>query len=162
MKNKLISMVDRVLNWEYDPTKSVDSQYFNKFRDYEKYATFLNTPLNLSMFVPAIKVGDIWEVLEEPNMRDYAEPDKIVLECSHNRYLIDCEQYQKAKDNVIFEGWTLANETQSVWAVYDSENRLAFIKENGECLDEKTIQDLIKYNPTLTKKGLEVSGLNNK
>ena len=147
MKNELISMVAYVL-------LGISECYKDTYEYNTQYATFLNTPLNISMFVPAIKVGDKWEVLEMPIKPSY---DNQI-----NRFLHqgDLEQYQTAKEQCLFEGWTLANETQSVWAVYDSDSRLIFIKEDGECLDGKTIQDLIKYKPTLTKKGLEVSGLN--
>lgn len=160
MENKLISMVEFVQWIKFEPPKTDEnhSNHFGyKFGMVCKYANFLNTPLNLGMFVPAIEVDGKWEVLEEPeSLKGFYETDKEGMIQERK----DLDKYQKAKDNVIFEGWTLANETQSAWSVYDSDNRLVFIKEDGECLDGKTIQDLIKYKPTLTKKGLEVSGLN--
>ena len=148
MKNELISMVSFTLTHESNSISECLEGLWN-------YAKFLNQPLNISMFVPAIKVEDKWEVLEMPKECDLNSSWSDIT----NAYY-DIPQYQTAKDNVIFEGWTLANETQSVWAVYDSDNRLVFMKEDGKCLDGKTIQDLIKYKPTLTKKGLDDSGLN--
>lgn len=159
MKNELISMVDFVLAEKIKRSDKNVYKHATRFLFCEDYATFLNTPLNISMFVPAIKVGDKWEVIYEPT-KNYWDIDLFVIKSAKKIYDKKLKQYQTAKDKVIFEGWTLANETQSVWSVYDSDNRLVFMKEDGECLDGKTIQDLIKYKPTLTKKGLEVSGLN--
>ena len=104
------------------------------------------------MFVPAIKVGDKWEVLEMP--KDYGtwinlKRDNVYL--SLNAWN-DCEQYQTAKDNVIFEGFELDGK-------FISHAQVSYLIDR---LHYNTIQNLIKYKPTLTKKGIEVSGLNNK
>lgn len=162
MKNELISMVDFVQWIKFEPPKTDESHsnhFGYKFGAVCKYANFLNTPLNISMFVPAIKVGDKWEVLEEFNVVPYnGHTDSCdCLEC--NKMYKQYEQYQTAKDNVIFEGFYIVSgdcdllysgrqsfgiETNLDWKYYDGQ----------------TIQDLIKYKPTLTKKGLYVSGLN--
>ena len=147
-------------NGDYAP------QMAEKLDLYENYATFLNTPLNISQFIPAIKVGDKWEVLEMPEDYDTwinFKRDNIYL--SLNTWN-DCEQYQTAKDNVIFEGFEWEN-TSFKYEVF-FRHGITSLEITTKCIKQihvesiKTIQDLIKYKPTLTKKGLEVSGLNNK
>lgn len=141
-----------------------------------QFKDFLNQPLNISMFVPAIFEGGKWVVLEKPyegqfeievNTKcsgwaylkrdkehgDFRYYDKIA-------YLKAVEQYKTALDNVIFEGFTSANTTKNVYQIYDNNYRLVFNKKKGTCLDGTTIQDLIKYSPTLTAKGLKDSGIN--
>jgi hypothetical protein len=100
MKNELISMVELIDQYRGKfYTKSYNDltiEMVQKLDLYENYANFLNTPLNISMFVPSIKVGDKWKVLENPNLNmNLKNPDFKHLE------------YQTAKDNVIFEGFTL-------------------------------------------------------
>lgn len=142
MKNELISMVDFVLgreNW-------LDVYYYGEGVSILNYANFLNTPLNISMFVPAIKVGDKWEVLEEP----------ICYGVGDEQYFGSrMDEYQTAQSNVIFEGFDVTVNVYGVWWVEDKKH---CIKSDYKW----KIQDLIKYKPTLTKKGLYVSGLNNK
>ena len=158
---KLVSMIDFVLNKEQARTEDeyfkegfysdcnarILSQIFN-------YATFLNQHLNLGMFVPAIEVDGKWEVLEKPKESKYCLGD------IHSGYFRrDLEQYQQAKDKVLFEGFELGNTTTQSYAVYNDDSRLIFSKDSNLCLDEKTINDLIKYAPTLTAKGQQLSGL---
>ena len=88
------------------------------------------------MFVPAIKVVDEWEVLREPI--DYYP---------YGKSLDEVHQYQTAKDNVIFEGFEVDNDFSSI--VKNSERDFAM---PIPLLNKGTIQDLIKYKPTLTKK----------
>ena len=165
MKNELISMVELIdqhkgrfktmSNGDYAP------QMAEKLDLYENYANFLNTPLNISMFVPAIKVGDKWEVLEMPPKYELFlkyKFDGLDRNGYNLDWLNDCEQYQTAKDNVIFEGCYIDDNGLINMPYHKMEG--SFIQINLRV--RETIQDLIKYKPTLTKKGLEVSGLNNK
>tara|TARA_R110002167_G_scaffold106599_7_gene273257 strand:+ start:2147 stop:2578 length:432 start_codon:yes stop_codon:yes gene_type:complete len=140
-KNELISMVDFALTCE--ARKDNDPwEYANSVLN---YAEFLNTPLNISMFVPAIKVGDKWEVLEMPEYRD--------TKGMSNAYSIDfnlgfdeaMEEYQTAKEQCLFEGDFTRNHIKS-FAYHISRDR--------------TIEYLVPFDITLTKKGVEVSGLN--
>jgi len=164
---KLVSMIDFVLHC----TKSVDemdnsdllNQYAYKLDKIEDYANFLNQPLNLSMFVPAIEVDGKWEVLEKPKESKYCLGD------IHSGYFRrDLEQYQQAKDRVLFEGFELTkvddlgyydlrNETAiiEVYNPLDAETEFLDILDNGLY----KINDLIKYAPALTAKGQELSGL---
>lgn len=134
---ELISMVDFVL------TENATNNYGHTLGRILNYAEFLNTPLNIGMFVPAVKVDGKWVVLEKPKEENYIfgvgdKPRKMILDHQYNK---DLEQYQKAKDNVLFEGKEIV---VNIWEFYEN----------------KTIQSLIKHKYTLTKKGLEISGLN--
>ena len=79
MKNKLISMVDYVIE-------------FHGITDPIHYAKFLSQPLEKWMFVPCDEDGN---VLEKPKKYLFDEDPKL---CD----LV--KQYQKAKDRVLFEG----------------------------------------------------------
>ena len=161
---KLVSMIDFVLHC----TKSVDemdnsdllNQYAYKLDKIDDYANFLSQHLNLGMFVPAIEVDGKWEVLEYPKFNEMGSPLKT------NKWTLN--QYQQAKDKVLFEGFELTkvddlgyydlrNETAiiEVYNPLDAETEFLDILDNGLY----KINDLIKYAPTLTAKGLNDSGL---
>jgi len=162
MKNKLISMVDFVLG-------NLTSDASHSCHLIQKYATFLNTPLNLSMFVPCVKVGDKWEVLEEPkNYQLWLHNKDTFKGVTFTDFKLECNQYQKAKENVLFEGfevikvdgldfYKLVSKEMiiEVYAPVDSGVEFLDILDNGL----ETIQDLIKYKPTLTEQGMIKSGL---
>ena len=149
MKNELISIGERNLqikSWIKENNKKEKEQDFTRSFALDwifQYTEFCHLNLNISMFVPAIKVGDKWEVLEMPK-----EIDMKVAECVSISNVTEQKriqrQYQTALDNVIFEGFTY---------------ELAEMIINDSHLNS-TIEFLIDYNLTLTKKGLEVSGLN--
>lgn len=128
-----------------------------------KYTKFCHLTLNISMFVPAIFEGGKWVVLEEPKL--YI--DKVVYEVVGTLNY----EYQQAKDNVIFEGFEY-DYTQVIESVdpnitedvFHLKNRLGkwqqfrsrVVFHGNRC---HTIQDLIKYKPTLTKYGQKQAGL---
>jgi len=159
---KLVSMIDKIFS-EDDRTHKVlgDAFKYCRIRD---YATFLNQPLNLGMFVPAIEVDGKWEVLEEPMRYGVRSTDWEQFQITKKH-----QQYQQAKDRVLFEGfeitkvddlgyYDLINETAiiEVYNPLDAETEFLDILDNGLY----KINDLIKYAPTLTAKGQELSGLN--
>ncbi len=148
--NKLISMVDRVLGYEYDKTRPVHSQYFDKWKAYETYANFLNTPLNLSMFVPCKKVGDEWEVLKRPDFRDYQDDDCVT---DWNLYNKDEDEFMQAKENVLFEGCISAEYKEGLFY-------LKFINDFTLVFqDSDTVEWLVDEDITLTENGMIKSGL---
>ena len=161
---KLVSMIDFVQWIKFEPPKTDEdhSNHFGyKFGMVCKYANFLNQPLNLGMFVPAIEVDGKWEVLEEPKNFEATMKGNYFTSSKSELFLL--QQYQKAKENVLFEGFelnifksanVLRNENISFYEQFSN------FKDRFDSICLKTIQDLIKYKPTLTKKGLEVSGLN--
>jgi hypothetical protein len=148
-KNRLVSMVDYIQWIKFEPPKTDESHtnhFGYKFGMVCKYANFINQQLNISQFVPAIFVGGKWEVLEMPSK----ENQPVWLEDELNQL----EQYQQAKDKVLFEGFECDKDFSNVIKNKDRDFALAI-----SLLHKGTIQDLIKYNPTLTAKGLKDSGL---
>ena len=156
-KNRLISMIDFVLSQAVKVTELKDVELMQaslvSMAEMFKYATFLSQPLNLGMLVPAIEVKGKWVVLEDKTCEQLSKIE-------HNEVMRLAKQYRQAKDRVLFEGFELGNTTTQSYAVYNDDSRLIFSKDSNLCLDEKTINDLIKYAPTLTAKGQELSGLN--
>ena len=144
-QDKLISMVDFVKWVNEVEVPNIDNEY-EAYNAILKYANFLSQPLTLGMFVPCLD----GVVLEEPlDWRNKNSP-------LYKPY--KCQQYQQAKERVLFEG------------VQVIEDRTLFVnsKEIGMFTDGKfiyfgvsTIEDLVKYNPTLTETALKQIGLNN-
>lgn len=135
-ENKLISMVEFVLKSELDYTSQTTG--FDKIK---QYAKFLNQPLNLGMFVPAIEVGGRWEVISE----------------------LQVSMHQQAKNKVIFEGFKSYNPERNShgFSVISDTNGLPinFSLSGVAKYPFKTIQDLTKYKPLLTNHGMQISGL---
>ena len=107
-----------------DPCKSEQSMF--------NYANFISQHLNVGMFVPAVFKDNEWVVLEEPNRSTHT-----------NEY---CLEYQKAKDNVLFEGF----EEDSSFVTHKSHSSFFY---RISSLSELTIEDLIPYKLTLTATG---------
>lgn len=126
MENRLISMVDFVLKYR--------SSFFTI-----KYANFLKQPLQKWMFVPC---GEDEEVL-----------DAFV----HHVDGGFSREYQQAKERCLFEGFEVSeNKDTKPTDVKSITNKLIHVfwynNINLWCLSNglKTIEDLIKYNLTLT------------
>jgi len=189
MKKELISIVDFVKFINSLTTTELIKEFPNHFTEYrpslhkdmvryllsidaikwkitKEFMQFLNTPLNLSMFVPCVKVGDKWEVLEDKGECSCAGNTDYCHGCNSLHYHCDAfkesEQYQKAKENVIFEGF-------EVYTPKNNSHGLSLINDGGIIINfslnftpkhpTRTIQDLIKYKPTLTEQGMIKSGL---
>lgn len=114
---------------------------------YEKsrnnYDVFLNQPLKLEMFVPCDHEGN---VLKEPEFKDTL---------NSNSHFLATEKYQKAKEKVLFEGFSLSFETSGIICISSEsyEIQIAFYKNGVITINSKefkTIEDIIKYNITLT------------
>ena len=152
-------MVDFVLSQDH-PDNLELSEFEMVYCSVHQYATFLNTPLNLSMFVPCVKVGDKWEVLEDKGECSCAGNADYCHGCNSLHYHCDAfkesEQYQKAKENLIFEGF------DSVELVNDN---IILTKRNlkDSFHISCTIEMLLDvFFLTLTEQGMIKSGLNNK
>jgi len=135
---KLVSMIDFVSSQAVKVTELKDVELMQaslvSMAEMFKYATFLSQPLNLGMLVPAIEVKGKWVVLEDKTCEQLSKIE-------HNEVMRLAKQYRQAKDRVLFE-------------VFDDYQIRVVLQEY------KTINDLIKYAPTLTAKGQELSGLN--
>ena len=141
---KLISMADYVLKQagilkeEGMYTKDLQSHTFHK---YVTYANFLKTPLELGMFVPCDEDGN---VLKEPKgFHDYMEGVRMGLSFKGS-YNETKEQYQQAKERVIFEG----AEMDSLNIIMHGD-KFVTTKFRIEVAEE-TIEDMINHNLTLT------------
>lgn len=117
----------------------------------ENYAQFLSQPLQLSMFVPCDLEGN---VLSDPNDKNCGGCETACDDCElkHNAW-------NEVRELVLFEGfeWNTAefcdermleleNESK-VYLLYDCEDKNFQDSEDNYI---KTIEDLIKYNLTLT------------
>lgn len=137
---KLISCTEFVLGQEKKGLQNTDRPL--RFERILKYAKFIKQPLTLSMFVPCDSDGN---VLEEPN--EYKS-----------------EQYQQAKERIIFEGfegfdgqyaepgYEVSNEYISI-VFYDS----GYIISYKDYFDYKTetIEKLIQFNLTITQNAVK-------
>lgn len=73
-----------------------------------QYSLFLKQPLKLEMFVPCDEYGN---VLEEPSVSEFDNFDlneggQVV---DYERYNNACDEYEKAKEQVLFEGFEIVN-----------------------------------------------------
>ena len=95
-----------------------------------KYDSFLEQPLTLGMFIPCDDDGNF---LEEPKHEPFQDRQKFDDKCI---------EYQQVKERVLFEGFQ--NKKQPFFP-FSFENR--------------TIEDLIRYDLTLTKSAIKQLGL---
>lgn len=98
-----------------------------------KYAKFLKQPLELGFFIPTNENGD---VLQEPNRSTHTD--------------IECEQYKQAKERCLFEGF---ENMPGGWA------RSKNIEIDDEFCQNRTIEDIVKYNLELTQTAIKQLGL---
>ncbi len=139
-KKKLISLIEFI-----NSVKPSDDAYYQ----IKEYSDFMSRDLNIGMFVPAVFEGGKWVVLE-----DEKEPHDV-----HDPYYAQdfCrfKQYQQAKDNILFDGFVYDEEMEVVRGDWN----LDIFYTDGRDINNKTIQDLIRYNPPLTAQGQKQSGL---
>lgn len=103
---------------------SVLNETFNRIKN---YAEFLKQPLTLSMLVPCNDKGD---VLSNPVNSTLQSQKRI-------------EEWEQAKENVIFEGCELITEYENSWLIGYEDNAYSILKDF-------TIEDLIDLNLTIT------------
>lgn len=135
-------MTDFVLdiqNWINDKNKQDDSLFANRC---VKYANFLQIPLKLEMFVPCDNEGD---VLKEPKVR-----------CDGGYDIDEVEQYQKAKEKVLFEDFHLLsfNPVDKSYYLANTDKRITVWIEPND-----NIEDMIEYNLQLTQNAIKRLGL---
>lgn len=106
------------------------------------YANFLTQPLTLGMFVPCDEDGNVLEYPKTLGVYSLLHTDK---------YIDLFNQIQKAKKRVLFEGFEIQGED---WVTM--KNGVGCSVNN---LKEMTIEDWVKYNPTLTPTAIKQIGL---
>lgn len=108
-----------------------------------RHKNFLQQKTNLGMFVTAIEVNGVWEVLEEP--LNYKEWCKKSLKVAYDLDLSKYEQYQQALNNVIFDGFEYDDGVLilngNCFFYYDGYILTNFYSE----IILHTIEDLVKY-----------------
>ena len=119
---KLISCTDKVIELVKEDFNNGEYPKFN-FRDkVNNYANFLKQPLTLSMFVPCDDDGN---VLSNPKDSTLQYQKKI-------------DEYQQAKERVIFEGYKVIK-FEDYYIIYDSHGRETWLSWSKS----KTIESLI-------------------
>jgi len=130
-ENKLISMIDFVLQ-----DKSITGISIIN------YAYFLKKPLELWMFVPCDEYGNVLEEIND----DY--PNNI-------EYFEEIEQYNKAKERCLFEGFEIKHHHSSKKSICTFDNFFHIFWNTNDFWELSkgifTIEDLVKYNLQLTK-----------
>ena len=144
---KLISMTDFVLNLD---NEDLNEQKIQSIFD---YANFLKQPLKLEMFVPCDDDGNVLEY-----------PDSIGVG-NDFYYKRAYDQYEQAKEKVVFEGLEIKKNTDKIaynsWLEFHffnfsngnkEVNIIDFSVEKTEMTRVYKIEDLVKYNLEITNK----------
>jgi len=157
---KLISMTDYVewikfKNPEEFASDDLHDGVRGKFNRICLYAKFLKQPLTLGMFVPCDEERNVLE-----------EPDRPPSSLHLKMYESELNQYQQAKERVLFEGfkmfaWNHSKDTPFMIGLDKSFGCVYWLHEDGWSLSKgiKTVEDLILYQPTLTKSAIKQLGL---
>ena len=122
------------------------TQQLKSLKRITNYAKFLKQPLTLGMFVPCDEDGNVLE-----------EFDSIGI--GNEFYLLRAlEQYDSAKESVLFEGFELSYNS-SFTLIAENENlnlEVKFDKKGDtERMTFKTIEDLSKYPVELTQSAIK-------
>lgn len=154
MENKLLSMVDFTLYiWNYAGYSDEE-----KLLKLAKYAEFLKSPLELGQFVPT---DENRNVLKEPSHYDL-----YLLGLAPDDYQIyECGIYEECQSRVLFEGFEVKRHFPKENPVYSLEDKngnqitfhiglYTFGSKDGNFV--RTIEDLVKYNLTLTNNALKI------
>ena len=121
-------MTDFVLEQE-QPTYLEKEEFEDVYYKIHNYANFLKKPLELGMFVPCDENGDI--------LRDGVNWNKNF--------------YQRAKERVLFEGFELKKETDSLYFLTYDSCYMFFIPKDKK----RTIENIICKNFTLTPNAIK-------
>jgi len=140
---KLISMIafikEHSENAKLEEYNQVNETFVNKIIN---YANFLSEPLQLWMFVPCDKNN---VPLDEPKQ---VSPDGV-------KWQDYVKQYQQAKERCYFEGFEIKDGTRNYTVSFKEHFGLhPFFKIDADWFKSKkysTIEDLVKYNLTLTQ-----------
>ena len=140
----LIPMTDFVLRINYiekEIDQFFDSWRMKQLRIIENYAKFLKQPLKLEMFVPLDDEGDF---VEKPSKETY-ELSKIYNHTA-SRWLI--EDYEKAKEKVLFEGFEFVSRTDETWLFKINGNFPRIVGKKLTIESLRIFKDKIKLSQT--------------
>lgn len=157
---KLISMTEYVLGISSNEIEPKNFAQITEARQYQNdgydkminYANFLKRPLELEMFRPTDKEGNVLEEPKEPKN----ELGNSLSWIGYNKQL---EQYQEALDRVLFEGFEIGFTSEHSVIIRNTKTFVEFrfgktniaIKEIGGNKELKTIEDLVEFDLTLTE-----------
>lgn len=119
------------------------------------YANFLSQPLNISMFIPCKLVDSVWVVLPMHIFSD--NPNKSMSKMYNEHPLV--KEYQEAKERVLFEGFNVDLNGTCIICISNENTSLDYSKSVNLFSGLSIIEDLVKYNLTLTltaKKQIEL------
>lgn len=140
MRNTLTSIAEHSDWLEEMPISMKDCWELHR-----KRVEFGKQPLEIWQFVPCKLVDGVWVVLD-----------------SKKPFQDNYHEYQEAKSRCIFEGWVLENTSKfTIWIEKDGLS-ICFTdrgKINVNSHNEKTIEDLVKYNLELTASAIKELGL---
>lgn len=159
---KLTSMTDFVLTHVLQGMQvaSIIHTQSKKYNDCFRYADFLMQPLNISMFIPAKLIDGEWVVLIEPEKETY----DLTYPYDFNLYSEDIEEYETAKSNILFEGFEIEQDSfiNDSKELYIKKDKIKFgwnYNNTNWNFYFKTIEDLVKFKPTLTATAKKQLGL---
>lgn len=124
-----------------------------QIRTLGRYKDFLKQPLKLEMFVPCDNDGNI---LEEPQMIEKRLGfDEVEMDYDY----AELELYKKAKEKVLFKGFTAKEMDGKFWYVYDNNGEFfySFPLINSDLY--RKVEDLIQLDLELTESALNQLGL---
>ena len=148
MRNrKLISMTEFVLEvWrlnteDTDPCLANTNQLLNM----HKYAEFLKQPLKLGMFIPC-------NIYDDPVKEYIKTTEEIFADENNICRLISKEEtsYYIGLKDVIFKGFSVCGRNEKFDCIVNGYLHLTYP------FREKTIEDLVKYNLTLTDNAINI------
>ena len=154
---RLVSMTYFVLeqtkNFNAVVYYDLETASINLIERIENYAMFLKQPLKLEMFVPIDQKGN---VLEEPIFHEPNNENEI------GNYQILIDEYDEAKEKVLFEGFELVrfiDKENPCYVVSNGENEVTFhigLYNFSKGVNfAKTIEDLIHIQPILTESAIK-------
>lgn len=121
-------------------TNNVAGQIVKEYYEIVDYANFLKRPLELGMFIPCDKDGN---VLEEPSKKGIGG-GMLNLEI----------QYREAKERVLFKGFT-AEKRRDYYIVQKLDLKNGMLDTIWISYTNRTIEDLTELGLELTEQGIK-------
>ena len=101
------------------------NEWFGKILN---YSDFLKQPLTLGMFVPCKLVDSVWVISEEPLFYEQWSTHKDRYPYADWAH-VKGNEYQEAKDRILFEDWKVIKKEKSYILITDGLNELSFLSD---------------------------------
>ena len=149
MVEKIKEVKNRKLNTMH---MSLSEFSYDNLHDIYKHEEFLSQKLELWMFVPCDENGN---VLEEPNIKDaFYGGNHFAVKENSTVYHRQNDQYQKAKDRLLFEGFEVKNK-ELIYKHNNNTFNFLVLPIEEECTIEFACTLLQGVEPTLTATALK-------